>query len=157
MGSPCSCLSQSPPLIKTPVTRDQDLPQRPHFSSVSHLSKGLTSEYSHILRCWGLGFGAGANSVPNSRVRKHPFFFFFFKIFLCGSFFKSLSSWLQYCFYFMFLVFWPQGMWDLSPSTGIEPHPLHWKVKSSPPGKFQKSPLSFKPGPLGWSFGIFRY
>ena len=40
VGFPCTCLSQSPLLIKTPVTRDQDLPERPHFSSVSHLFKG---------------------------------------------------------------------------------------------------------------------
>ena len=75
MVFPCTCLSQSPLLIKTPVTRDQGLPQRPHFSPASHLFKGPTSKYSHILRCWGLGFGAGANSVPNSGVRKHPYFF----------------------------------------------------------------------------------
>ena len=29
-------------------------------------------------------------------------------------FFKSLLNLLQYCFCFMFLVFWPQGMWDPS-------------------------------------------
>ena len=41
-------------------------------------------------------------------------------------------------FLFYILVFWPQGIWDLtSLSKGSNPHPWHWKVKSSTelPGK----------------------
>ena len=42
----------------------------------------------------------------------HPPFFFF-----NGPLLKSLLNLLQYCFCFMFGVFWPQGMWDRSFST----------------------------------------
>ena len=42
---------------------------------------------------------------------------FFFKIFWCGPFLKSLLNLLQYCFCFMFWCFWPWGMWDLSSPT----------------------------------------
>ena len=39
---------------------------------------------------------------------------FFFDV---DHFFKSLLNLLPYCFCFMFLVFWPRGMWDLSSLT----------------------------------------
>ena len=38
----------------------------------------------------------------------------FYFIFWCGPSLKSLLNMLQYCFCFMFLVFWPQRMWNLS-------------------------------------------
>ena len=37
-------------------------------------------------------------------------------LFLCGPFYKSLLSLLQYCFY-VFDSFWLQSMWDLSSPT----------------------------------------
>ena len=40
----------------------------------------------------------------------------FFK-FLCGPFLKSLFDLLQYCFYFIFLAFWPRGMRNLNSLT----------------------------------------
>ena len=46
-------------------------------------------------------------------------------------FFKSLLSLLQYCFYFMFLVFLAaRHVKSWLPGQGSNPHPLHWKVKS---------------------------
>ena len=40
-------------------------------------------------------------------------FFFFW----CGPFLNSLLNLLQYCFCFMFSVFWLRGMWDLNSLT----------------------------------------
>ena len=59
-------------------------------------------------------------------------------------FFWSLLNLLQYCFCFMFcfvfvFVFWPWGMWV--PNQGLNPHFLHWKVKSQPLNH-QRSPLN---------------
>ena len=42
---------------------------------------------------------------------------FFEDVFRCRPFLKSLSNLLQYCFCFMFWIFWPQGLWDLSSAT----------------------------------------
>lgn len=47
----------------------------------------------------------------------------------CGSLLKSSLNFLQYHFWFMFLVFWPRGM---SGILAPWPAPLHWKVKSQP-------------------------
>ena len=60
----------------------------------------------------------------------HFFFFLMWTIF---------KIFVEYCFCFMFWVFfWPPGMWDLSPQSGIEPAPMHWKCRvliAGPPGK----------------------
>ena len=45
------------------------------------------------------------------------FNFYFLRFFWCGPFLKSLLNLLQYCFWFMFWFFWPQGMWCLSSLT----------------------------------------
>ena len=68
---------------------------------------------------------------------------FFFKIFFFwrGPFLKSLLNLLQYCFCFMFLVFWPQGMWDLSSPTRDQTGTPrigrwslnHWPAREVPP------------------------
>ena len=69
-------------------------------------------------------------------------FFFFLKILWCGSsYLKSLLNLLQYCFcHMLWVFFWPQGMWDLSPSTRewthtpcIGRHSLnHWTTREVP-------------------------
>ena len=56
------------------------------------------------------------------------------------TFLKSLLNLLQYCFCFMFLFFWPRGMWDLSSPTRdrictpcIERRSLnHWTAREIP-------------------------
>ena len=50
----------------------------------------------------------------------HLFFLIFF--FWCGPFSRSLLNLLQYCFCFMFLFFWPKGMWDPSSLTRDQTH-----------------------------------
>ena len=60
-------------------------------------------------------------------------------------FLKSLLNLLPYCFCFMFLVFWPRGMWDLSSPTRDRTHtscigrrsPNHCATKEVP-GKLLK-------------------
>ena len=45
--------------------------------------------------------------------------------------FKIFIEFISVLLLFYVLVFWPQGMWDLSsPDQGSNLHPLHWKVKS---------------------------
>ena len=69
------------------------------------------------------------------------FSFYFLNIFLdVGHFLKSLLNLLQYCFCFYDLVFWPQGMWDLSSPSRDWPYPLtgRWSLK---PLKHQGSPM----------------
>ena len=64
--------------------------------------------------------------------------FFFFKIFWCGPFFKSLLNLLQYCFCFMSWFLGPKACGILTPWPGIEPAPsaLEGKVLvTGPPGK----------------------
>ena len=51
------------------------------------------------------------------RVEWQFYFQFFLRFFWCGLFLKSLSNLLQYCFCFMFWVFWPWGMWNLDSPT----------------------------------------
>ena len=53
----------------------------------------------------------------NEHIGINPFYFFLKIFFLCGPFLKSSLNLLQYCFCFMFLVFWLRGMWDLSSPT----------------------------------------
>ena len=64
---------------------------------------------------------------------------FFFKIFWCGPFLKSLLNLLQNYLCFMFWFFWPpEACRILAPWTGIEPSPpaLESKVLTTrPPGK----------------------
>ena len=49
---------------------------------------------------------------------KYKLYFFLFLSFLgCRPFLKSSLNLLQFCFCFMFLVFWPWGMCDLSSLT----------------------------------------
>ena len=50
---------------------------------------------------------------------------------VCTTLYNSLLNLLQYCFSFMLLVFWTQGMWDLnSPTRDGTCTPLHWAAKS---------------------------
>ena len=44
--------------------------------------------------------------------------------------FEVLIEFVTILLWFYVLVFWSQGMWDLSPNQGSNLHPLHWKVKS---------------------------
>ena len=48
---------------------------------------------------------------------------FFFKIFWCGQFLKSLLNLLQYCFCFIFWFFDLEAYWILAPQPRIEPVP----------------------------------
>ena len=46
------------------------------------------------------------------------------------AFLKPLLNLLQYCFYFMFVFFWPWGMWNLSsppPALEGDSWPLDWQ------------------------------
>ena len=55
---------------------------------------------------------------PYSAIKRNEVFFFFKDFFFwCGPVLKSLLNFLQYCFSFMFLVFWRRGVWDLSSPT----------------------------------------
>ena len=57
--------------------------------------------------------------------------FFFFKIFKkCGPFKKSSLNLLQYCFCLMSWFFSPEACRILTSWPRIDPHFLHWKVKS---------------------------
>ena len=41
-------------------------------------------------------------------------------------------------FYVLLFFFWPQGMWDLSSHSGVEPTPPAWEsevLTTGPPGK----------------------
>lgn len=73
-------------------------------------------------------------------------FFFFFLDFLSlyGTIFKVFYL-LQYCFcFFHVLVFWPQGLWDLTPHPGFEPAPPTVAGKVLHTGRLGKSSkLSF--------------
>ena len=52
-----------------------------------------------------------AEGCCQSARTSHPGFFYNFKIFFWrGPFLKPLLNLLQYCFYFMFWFFWPQGV-----------------------------------------------
>ena len=57
-----------------------------------------------------------------------------FLFFWCGPFKKFLLNLLQYCFYLMFCLLGPKTCEIIAPQPGINPHPLHWKVKSQPLG-----------------------
>ena len=61
----------------------------------------------------------------------------------CGPFLKSLLSFLQYCFCFMFWVFGCEAHGILSPQPGIEPAPPALEGKSLTAGLPLKSPLLF--------------
>ena len=50
--------------------------------------------------------------------------YFFKKDFWCGPLLRSFLNLLQYCFCFMFLISWPQGIWDLSSLTWDQTHTL---------------------------------
>ena len=69
-------------------------------------------------------------------------FFFFFKIFLCGPFLKSLLSLLQYCFCFMFWFFSHEACGILAPWPGIEPVPPALEGEVLNTGLPSKSPRS---------------
>ena len=48
--------------------------------------------------------------------------FFLMQTIFFNHFLKSLLNLLHYCFGFMFLIFWPQGMWELKiPNQGLNP------------------------------------
>jgi len=51
----------------------------------------------------------------------NKFCFLLFLTFWCQLFLMSLSNLLQCCFCFFVLVFWPQGMFDLSSPSGFKP------------------------------------
>ena len=58
-------------------------------------------------------------------------YLFIFKDFLgCGLLLKSLLNLLQYCFCIMFWFFGQETRGLLALPPGLEPVPLHWKVKS---------------------------
>jgi len=66
------------------------------------------------------------------------FIFYFLKDFLIWTIFKVLIEFATILLLFYVLVFWTQGMWDLSSPQGIEPKPpaLEGKVlPTGPPGK----------------------
>ena len=83
--------------------------------------------------------------LKDTSKRVHPikitfwcpsFTLFFF--FWCGPFLNSLLNLLQYLFCFGFSATRYVGSW--LPNQGLNPHPLHWKVKSQPL-EHQESPL----------------
>ena len=51
--------------------------------------------------------------------------YFFKKDFWCVPLLRSFLNLLQYCFCFMFLISWPQGIWDLSSPTRDQTHALY--------------------------------
>ena len=59
-------------------------------------------------------------------VLKHYWFF----VFWCGPFFKSLLNLLQYCFVLCFGFLVTRHVGSYLPYQGSNPHPLHWKAKS---------------------------
>ena len=75
-----------------------------------------------------------------SKFRRTGASFFFLKMFLMWIFLKTLLNLLQYCFCFMFLIFWPWGMWDFSSptrdwtsTTYVGGHSLnHWTARKTP-------------------------
>lgn len=102
---------------------------RPWWFAPSHFSNGLfvpcwtfwhVDFYSLNIIQWlkeksGIGTWV-CRSLLNCLVQEY-----FFRIFWCGSFLKSVLDLSQYCFCFMVWVFWLWGMWDLSPWPGTEP------------------------------------
>ena len=45
--------------------------------------------------------------------------------------FNVFTEFVTILLLFYVLVFWLRDTWDLnSPDQGLNPHPLHWKVKS---------------------------
>ena len=60
------------------------------------------------------------------------FFFKVFFFFLMWTNFKVSIEFVTILLLLYILVFWPQGMWDLSCPTRdrTNPHLLHWMVKS---------------------------
>ena len=56
---------------------------------------------------------------------------FFWVFFLAWTIFKVLIEFVAILLLFYVLVFWPQGMWDLSsPTRDQTRNPWHWKAKS---------------------------
>ena len=70
--------------------------------------KLMNSDKAHSAWPW--------TSLPLWSLFSYRFFF------LCGPFLKSLLNLLQYCFCFMFWLFWPQCIWDLSSPTRDQTH-----------------------------------
>ena len=68
---------------------------------------------------YSMFFLSGFFYLTFSGMRDELYFFLYFlkDILKCGPFLKSLLNLLQYCYCSMFLVFWPQGVWDLSSQT----------------------------------------
>ena len=59
--------------------------------------------------------------------------FYFFKIFEVDLFWKSFLNLLQYCFCFLcFGSLAARHVGPFSPTKGLNPHPLHCKMKSQP-------------------------
>ena len=67
-------------------------------------------------------------------VSTHIIFYlknFFKRFFLMRTMFKAFVEFVTIVFLFYVLVFWPQGIWELSSPTRDPTHtPQHWKVKS---------------------------
>ena len=93
----------------------------------SHMEKELpsTSKIFSLPQPWKSGL-KGQNLLENS--------------FLFVCFLMSLLNLLKYCFYSMFLVFWPRSMWDLSFLTRDWTHTScigrwslnHWTTRGVP-------------------------
>ena len=62
-------------------------------------------------------------------VSQAVFIIFFFKIFWCRPFFKSLLNLLQYWFCLMFWIFGPGLCGIQAPQPGMNMYLLHWKVE----------------------------
>ena len=114
--------------------------------AISHLWPALLwSLHSHVyaIHFWHHPLVSVAKLLKEKNIKynifwrnvySNPLTIFFF--FLMWTIFKIF---VEYCFCFMFwVIFWPPGMWDLSPQSGIEPAPMHWKCRvliAGPPGK----------------------
>ena len=82
---------------------------------------------------WATSLSLSCNSI-----------FSFLKIFvLMWTIFKVFREFVTILFLFYVLVFWPLGMWDLSPDQGSNRHPLHWKHRLLTTGPPRKS-LNFQ-------------
>ena len=107
---------------------------RPHSEQRSHHVACL-----HAMKC------ACSNSLPQKKAL-HGAFFFFFKIFWCGPFLKSLLNLLQYCFCFMFWFFGHKACGILAPRPEIEPTPSAPEgevLTTGPPGKSLHGVINF--------------
>ena len=98
---------------------------------------------------WLADWTTAAGGECRGPIPENWCFFFFFKIFWCEPFLKSLLNLLPSCFCFMCWDFWPQGIWDLSSLTRDQAHTPclgrwslnHWAVSRVPDAIIRGSPL----------------